>query len=106
MSAPCVVEFAPFTLAEGIPEHVLLTASQRLEDEVLAKLPGYRGRALVRKSARAWADLVLWQDQEAAEHAMKVATESTIAAAYFALMDPSGGVTHFAVIQTYGGLRV
>jgi hypothetical protein len=106
MSAPCVVEFAPFTLAEGVPEHVLLAASQRLEDDVLTKLPGYRGRAPVRKSERAWADLVFWQDRETADHAVKVAAGSEIAAAYFALMDPSGGITHFAVIRTYGGLRI
>jgi hypothetical protein len=107
MSALCVVEYAPFVLADSASEHALLAASRRVEDEVLSKLPGYRGRILVRKSERAWADLVFWQDQETAERALKLAAESRICAEYFALMDMSdaAGITHFAVVQSYGDLR-
>jgi hypothetical protein len=107
MSAQCVVEYAPFMLADGASEQALLTASRRVEDEVLSKLPGYRGRILVRKSERAWADLVFWQDQEAAERAVKLAAESSICADYFGLMDMTAGagITHFTVVQSYGGVR-
>ena len=98
MSAQCVVEYAPFMLADGASEQALLMVS---------KLPGYRGRILVRKSERAWADLVFWQDQEAAERAMKLAAESSICADYFGLMDMTAGagITHFTVVQSYGGVR-
>lgn len=112
MNAQYVVEYAPFALATGVSEETLLAASRRLEDEMLAKMQGYRGRVLVKRSAREWADLVFWQDQEAADRAMQHARESQICAAYFSLMDmtgisdPNGGVTHFAAVQSYGGVRL
>lgn len=112
MSAQYVVEYAPFTLAKGVSEEALLAASKRLEDEMLARMQGYRGRVLVKKSAQEWADLVFWQDRETADRAMQHAKESQICAAYFSLMDmtgvsdPNGGVTHFAAVQSYGGVRL
>ncbi len=107
-----VVEYAPFTLANEVSEQALLAASKRLEDEVLAKTPGYRGRVLARKSEREWVDLVFWEDKEAADRIMEVARESPVRAAYFACMDmtgvtdPAAGVTHFTAVQSYGGVRL
>lgn len=112
MSTDHVVEYAPFTLAQGVSEEALLAASQRLEQEMLARMPGYRGRVLVRKSPREWADLVFWEDQAAADRVMALVAESPACAGYFALMDmagasdPGAGVTHFTAVRTYGGVRV
>lgn len=107
-----VVEIAPFSLANGTSEQALIAASQRLESEVLAKFPGYRGRVLAKKSERDWVDLVFWQDHAAAERMMEVARESEICGAYFACMDmtgvtdPAAGVTHLSAIGVYGALRL
>lgn len=111
-NASFVVEIAPFSLAAGIGEATLLAASERLENEVLKPMAGYRGRVLARKSERDWVDLVFWQDHAAAERMMEVARDSAICGAYFACMDMSGvtdpaaGVTHLSAVGVYGALRL
>ena len=100
-----VVEWAPFRLAEGVPESRLLAASHRLQEAFLARQPGFVRRELLRGGNGDWADLVWWADRKAADDAMKAAAESPVCHSYFHLMagapDAGNGVLHFARVASY-----
>jgi len=110
MNSPIAIELAPFTLASGLSEAALLAASDRLEQEFLARAEGYLGRMLVRKDGRNWLDIVFWQSSAHAAKAMEQAAASEVCGAYFQCMaaadhdDPSQGVTMFETVKRYGAV--
>jgi heme-degrading monooxygenase HmoA len=81
-----VVEWAPFRLAPGVEESVLLEASEVLQREFLAHQPGFLRRELLRGDDGQWADLVYWEDEAAAGNAMREATASPACQSYFQRM--------------------
>jgi hypothetical protein len=103
-----VVEWAPFSLAEGVPEAELIEASEALQSEFLARQTGFVKRELLRASEREWCDLVYWETHEAAVGAAAEAANSPVCLRYFHLMtgldhtEPGAGVQHFAIRATYG----
>jgi hypothetical protein len=107
-----IVELAPFSLAEGVTNDALLSASRRLETEVLTRMDGYIGRVLLQTADSLWADMVFWRTREAAEAMLEVAMESKACRDYFACMadadpaHPGNGVAHYRVIQGYGGIDI
>ena len=107
-----IVELAPFSLAEGVTNDALLSASRRLETEVLTRMDGYIGRVLLQTADSLWADMVFWRTREAAEAMLEVAMESKACRDYFACMadadpsQPGNGVAHYRVIQGYGGIDI
>lgn len=102
-----VIEFATFALAPRVTEAELMSASDRLESEFLAAIPGYRGRTLVQLPDGRYADIAFWRDTAAAESVMGRVAASPAAAAYFACMvgadpnDPAAGVQHFRAVRGY-----
>lgn len=102
-----IVEWAPFTLADGVDEAALLAASAALQTEFVNKQSGFIRRDLVNLKENQWADIVYWNSLEEAEQAAKNAANSPVCFRYFQLMvnedpnDPSAGVAHFGVMQTY-----
>jgi hypothetical protein len=101
------LEWAPFTLAAGVTEQELLDASQALQEDFLARQPGFVRRELLKGSGREWADLVYWESAELAQDAMKAAAASAVCLQYFNLLEmadpdhPEAGVAHFAVARSY-----
>lgn len=101
------IEWAPFTLAAGVTEQELLDASQALQDDFLARQPGFVRRELLKGSGREWADLVYWENAQLAQEAMKAAAASPVCLQYFKLLEmadpdhPEAGVAHFAVARSY-----
>jgi len=112
MTHEMVIEMAPFSLADGVNEAQMRAASERLERESLASVPGYLGRMLARRGEREYVDIVLWRSQEDAERMIEVARTSAVCASYFSCMqidatgDPGESVTHLPVLRTYGRLTV
>jgi len=101
------VEWAPFRLAEGVDEAALLAASAALQSEFVSKQNGFIKRELVKANDNQWVDIVYWNSLEDAEQAAKNAMNSPVCFKYFELMvgadpdDPSAGVLHFEVVETY-----
>jgi hypothetical protein len=101
------IEWAPFTIADGVTEEELLAGSEALQTEFLAAQEGFMRRELLRGEGRRWCDLVYWRDPEAARRAAANAMESAVCLRYFHLMvpadaDPEANVEHFALRRTYG----
>lgn len=107
VTATGTIEWAPFTLAEGVDEATLLAASEALQREFLSQQRGFVRRELLRGPGSQWVDLVYWASQEAAEAAMQQVADSPVCRRYFALMtgadanEPGGGVLHFAQVAQY-----
>lgn len=102
------IEWAPFTLKDGVAEEALLNASEALQTDFLARQEGFVRRELMRGADGGWVDLVYWHDEETASRAGAAAMESPVCHRYFALMvgadhaDPGAGVSHFTIRETYG----
>jgi hypothetical protein len=101
-----VVEWAPFSIREGVGEAALLAASERLQREFLARQDGFVRRELIKGAERGYVDIVWWTSQETAEAAMAKVMESAICRDYFALMEPhqaeaGAGVLHFRSLRSY-----
>ncbi len=102
-----VIEWAPFRLAEGVSEAVLLAASEALQTGFISKQKGYVKRELAKTADGQWVDVIHWDSAESAEKAMQNAAENPICFKYFSLLvgpdhnDPSMGVTHLSVVKSY-----
>ena len=102
-----VVELAPFTLKEGITESKLLEASRAVQENFVEQQPGFIKRELVRKSGKAYLELVYWESQEHAEQAAQKAMNSPVCLDFFSLMEESeateagGGITYYKHVSTY-----
>ena len=101
-----VIEWAPFSVREGVAEATVIAASEKLQRDFLARQEGFLRRELVKGQDRAYVDLVWWSSMETAEAAMAKATESAACRDYFALMEPNqaeagAGVLHFRSLRTY-----
>ena len=101
------IEWAPFTLAEGVDETRLLAASDMLQREFVSQQRGFIRRELLKGQARGWVDLVYWDSLSAAEEAARNAMNSPVCQTYFALMvqddsDLAAAVSHFEQVQIYG----
>ena len=102
-----IVEWVPFQLTDGVTEDELLSASRALQDEFLAKQPGFVRHELLR-SGEEWADVVYWESREAAERAVQQAAESSVCHRYFQLMhgtnhtNPGAGVRYYERRVSYG----
>ncbi len=86
LDANVVVEWAPFRIADGVSEAELLSASDRLHEEVLRHHPGFVHRELVRLEGGQWADLVFWRNQETVQAIMAQAPRDPVFGAYFRCM--------------------
>ncbi len=101
------IEWAPFTLVEGVDEAALLAASDVLQAEFLSKQRGFIKRELLKGKNDQWVDIVYWNSLEEAEQAARKAATSPVCYKYFALMvgadhdDPNAGVLHFEHVKTY-----
>lgn len=101
-----VIEMADIQLAEGRTEADLLNASERFQTDFLSAQPGFVARELVHKSDGSYADIVWWENEEAALAVLQKAENSKDCRTYFSVMkmnpeNPSEGVEHFAVLAGY-----
>lgn len=102
-----VVEWAPFRVAPGISEAMLLDGADGLQRDFLEHQKGFIRRELLRGSGDQWVDLVYWQDQASADAAMEAANSSQACAAYFQLLagadpaDGGAGVLHMRRVRSY-----
>ena len=107
LSKKVTVEWAPIQLAEVVDETALLAASEALQSEFVSKQSGFIKRELLKANDKQWVDIVYWNSLEEAEQAARNAMNSPVCLRYFELMvgadpdDPSAGVLHFEVAQTY-----
>jgi hypothetical protein len=102
-----VIEWAPFTLTDGVDAGTLLAASEALQSEFLGKQPGFLKRELVRLDQNHWVDIVYWKDKEAVERAMQNVASSPVCFQYFHLMvgadhdQPGEGVMLYEHVKSY-----
>jgi len=87
-NADMIVEYAPFTLKEGVSAEQLLTESQRLQEHFVNKQKGFIRRDLLHLEGRKWVDIVYWESREDAERTAKASESSSACSAYFSLMEP------------------
>ena len=83
------IEFAPFTLAEGVDEATLIAAAEELQKDFLGRQKGFIKRDLARLADGRWADVIYWESRESVEQAMQSAPENPAALRYFQLMAAS-----------------
>lgn len=99
------IEFAPFTLAEGVDEAALFAAADDLQKEFLSRQKGFLKRDLARLADGRWADIIYWDSRESVEQAMQTAPENPAALRYFQLMADMGGAdvanTLMSVAKSY-----
>jgi heme-degrading monooxygenase HmoA len=102
-----IIEFAPFTLAEGVNESTLLAASDALQAEFLARQKGFIKRDLLKTEEGKWADVLYWDSRESVEQAMQEAATHPAALSYFQLMatadhdNPVAGMMLLHVARSY-----
>lgn len=102
-----VIEFAAFTLGEGVDESVLFTASDALQAEFLSRQSGFIKRELARIAHNQWADVIYWENRQSVRQAMQAAPGNPAALRYFQLMDgtgqgdPSGQLTLMNIARSY-----
>lgn len=102
-----VIEFAPFSIKDGVTETMLIEASHLLQAEFAEKQRGFISRQLVKKSSKEYIDIVYWESQADADSAAFRAMNSTACSQYFQLMenadisDPSAGISHFKIVKDY-----
>ena len=102
-----IIEFAPFTLAEGVDELTLLAASDALQGEFLSRQAGFIKRELVQTTDGKWADIAYWESRESVEQAMQNAMDNPAALRYFQLMvnsehaDPAANVMFLSIAKSY-----
>src|SRR5688572_17630060 len=81
-----IVEWAPFRLKAGVADAALLEASQALQQDFLARQPGFVKRELLRGTDGQWVDLVFWRDEASANAIMALIAASDSCQTYFHLM--------------------
>jgi hypothetical protein len=96
------IALAPFKLKAGVSEDVLLTASDRFEEEFASKHDGIIRRVLVKDSGGGgYADLVFFRDLESIERVIEAEQNSDVCAALFSIMDGDGSHHVYEVLKTY-----
>lgn len=103
MTQAMTLEYAPFTIADGVSEEQLLKASAQVESDFLASCEGYISRTLIRKDEKNYADIVYWANEAAAKAAMEQIMQSESCKAYFDCMDLSKepNVAHCPIVGQY-----
>jgi hypothetical protein len=102
-----IIEFAPFTLAEGVDEPTLFAASEALQAEFLSQQEGFLRRDLLKTGDGTWADVLYWESRESVERALQEAPNNPAALQYFQLMadagrdDKSTGMLLLSVARSY-----
>ena len=101
------IEFATFTLAEGVDESTLIAAADALQRDFFSHQKGFIRRDLVQVAERKWADVVYWESRDSVEQAMQVAPSNPAALQYFQLMvndgesDPASGLMIMTIAKSY-----
>jgi hypothetical protein len=101
------VEYAKFTLKEGVTDTQVIDASQKFEEGFLVKQSGYIKRDLLHIEGREWADIVYWASREEAEKVLKACEKSPVCGEYFSIMEPfdpkipNFGIIHLEVVKSY-----
>ena len=81
-----VVEWAPFSLKEGVSEQTLLEAAEALQQHFLSKQEGFLKRELLKGPDNSWVDILHWSSKEAADKAMQQIMSSAACQKYFECM--------------------
>ena len=101
------MEWAPFTIKEGVTEIELLEASKALQTDFLKHQAGFIRRELLIKNDSSYIDLIFWRTMEDARNAVDKAKSSQACASYFQLMkdadpsEPDQGIFHYQVCESY-----
>ena len=101
-----VLELADISLAEGITEEQLLSASETFQRDFLDHQNGFIRRDMVRRGDGSYTDVILWESRAKADAVFERAQKSDVAGAYFACMkfdpDEAGtGVEHCPVVRSF-----
>jgi hypothetical protein len=96
------IALAPFGLKAGVSEDVLLSASDRFEEEFASKQDGIIRRILVKDSeGGGYADLVFFRDPESIDRVIAAEQSSDVCTTYFSIMDGEGSHRVYAVLKSY-----
>jgi hypothetical protein len=102
-----VVEFAPFSLAEGVSEEELIAASDAFQRDFLEHQPGFVRRETLKGANGRWTDLVYWRSKTDVERAVAAVEGNPACRAFFRLLDfnpqqdPGADVLYFECVKEY-----
>jgi hypothetical protein len=96
------IALAPFELKPGVFEDVLLTASDRFQQEFASKQDGIIRRVLVKDGeGGGYADLVFFRDLKSIDRVIEAEQNSDVCAAFFSIMDGDGSHRVYEVLKSY-----
>jgi heme-degrading monooxygenase HmoA len=101
-----VIEWAGFGLLPGVTEAELLQAAEAMQRQFLDAQGGCLSRDLVSLGPDRYADVVVWQSQDAARAAMAQAGQFPACAAYFRLLQVDQPPILGRSVFSHGGHRV
>ncbi len=97
-----IVEWAPFSLKEGVNEQTMLEAAELIQKEFLSKQEGFIKRELLKGADGKWVDILHWTSKEAAEKVMQNVMSSKACQQYFQCMaDATEAPLHFEQVKTW-----
>ena len=97
-----IVEWAPFSLKEGVNEQAMLEAAELIQREFLSKQEGFIKRELLKGADHKWVDILHWTSKEAAEKVMQNVMSSKACQQYFQCMaDAVEAPLHFEQVKTW-----
>jgi len=96
------IALAPFELKPGVSEDVLLTASDRFQQEFACTQDGIIRRVLVKDGdGGGYADFVFFRDLESIDRVIEAEQNSDVCAAFFSIMDGDGSHRVYEVLKSY-----
>ena len=96
------IALAPFELKPGVSEDVLLTASDRFQQEFASKQDGIIRRVLVKDGeGGGYADFVFFRDLESIDRVIEAEQNSDVCATFFSIMDGDGSHRVYEVLKSY-----
>ncbi len=81
-----IIEWAEFHIQAPVREDALIAAARAMQAQFLDLQPGYLSRQLLALGAGRYADLIAWQNAQAAASASAAAAQYPACQAYFALL--------------------
>jgi hypothetical protein len=82
-----VIEIHTFRLQDGIDEATFLEADRKVQTEFIPNHPGFVRRTTARGESGAWAVVVLWGSQAAADESAALGASDPVVAAFNGLID-------------------
>jgi len=95
-----VLEIVSYSLTDNQKENEFLQASEKVQAEVMPSTKGFIGRKVLKNADGRFCDIVMWENMEDAQNAMKAVMQSETCLAMFAFIkQDSIEMNHFEILS-------